>query len=189
MNHSANDVLFRLTELERQLANLLIVGTVSAADYQRARVQVVAGELFTGWLPWLTQRAACDVSYWAPEVGEQVLLLNPQGEPAQGIVLPALYQHKFPALDGRPSVHRVQYNDGAVLEYDRAFNRLTLQLPSAGTVNLVSPAGVRIEGDVFVKGHINATGDITDHTRSMQADRERYNQHQHGSSPPPEPQQ
>ncbi|MBU2713734.1 phage baseplate assembly protein V [Zooshikella harenae] len=67
--------------------------------------------------------------------------------------LPALYQNKFPALDGRPSVHRVQYNDGALMEYDRAFNRLTVQLPGAGTVNLVSPAGVHIEGDVFVKGH------------------------------------
>ncbi|WP_222937695.1 phage baseplate assembly protein V [Spartinivicinus ruber] len=179
MTYSMNDVLFRLTELERQLANLILIGTVSEVDYDRSLVQVTSGELITGWLPWITYRAAKDVSYWAPEISEQVVVLNPQGEPALGVVLPALYQNKFPALEQRPSIHRVTYADGAVMEYDREVNRLVVNLPTAGTVHIISPSGVTIEGDVYVEGQIKATQDIIDHTRSMQGDRDIYNSHQH----------
>ncbi|MCX4025047.1 phage baseplate assembly protein V [Endozoicomonas sp. SM1973] len=179
MTYSTDDVLFRLTELERQLANLVLIATVSDVDFERSLVQATSAELVTGWLPWVTHRAANDVSYWAPEIGEQVVVLNPQGEPALGVVLPALYQNKFPALDQRPSIHRVMYADGAIVEYDREISRLVVQLPTAGTVHIVSPSGLSIEGDVYVEGQIKATQDIIDHTRSMQGDRDIYNGHGH----------
>lgn len=169
----------RLSELERRLNNLILRATIYAADYTRARVQVVSGELHTGWLPWLTHRAGMDVDYWAPEVGEQVILLSPHGEIEQGVVLPALYQQKYPATDARPHVCRIRFADGADFSYDRDHHQYTIQLPENACTQIVSPDGVNIVGNVTVSGHIHASGDITDHTRSMRDDRAIYNRHQH----------
>lgn len=116
---------FDLSELSRRLENLLRIGTVAQADYGAARVRVKSGDLLTGWLPWLTHRASNDVTWHAPEVGEQVLLLCPSGDPALGVALPAVYQAAHPAPADEPTVHRTVYQDGTVTEYDRAAHRLT----------------------------------------------------------------
>ncbi|MCX4025030.1 hypothetical protein [Spartinivicinus marinus] len=39
-------------------------------------------------------------------------------------------------------------------------------------------------GDLFVDGNIKASQEITDHTRSMQGDRDIYNGHGHGIAIP-----
>ncbi|WP_018694440.1 phage baseplate assembly protein V [Algicola sagamiensis] len=179
------DILFRLSELERQLSNLILIGSISNVDEQNALVQVVSGELETGWLPWLTRRAGNDIEYWSPEVGEQVVLLCPDGDPELGVVLPALYQNQFPALDKCTSVHRVQYQNGAVIEYDREANQLKATLPSGGKIQLVSDGGIEITGDTKINGRLHVTDnikgeqDIIDKTRSMDADRKIYNKHKH----------
>jgi len=56
-----------------------------------------------------------------------------------------------------------------------------------GTATL-SAASWDITGDTTIHGNLKVTGDVTDHTRSMQGDRDIYNVHRHGSSPPPSPQ-
>ena len=73
---SDSDLAFRLTECERKIANLLRPAVVAEARYQDSpRVRVKAGDLLSGWLPWLTTRAGADRCWWAPEVGEQVVML------------------------------------------------------------------------------------------------------------------
>lgn len=176
-----NNILQRLAEVERRLSNIVLIGTIMDADYDNALVKVAAGPLETGWLHWITARASHDVDYWAPEIGEQVLLLCPHGDPEMGVVLPALYQNPFPAPDNRPTVRRTRFADGADLSYDREAHVLKISLPDGATTDLISQGGISIVGDVHVTGHIRATEDITDHTRAMQADRDIYNGHTHSS--------
>lgn len=81
--------------------------------------------------------------------------------------------------------------------------KCTVNIDPAGNVTVTSvaagkfvfPAGMEVDTplatftkDVFVKGSIKADGEITDHTRSMQADRLIYNGHKHGNSPVPDAQ-
>ncbi|WP_434361058.1 phage baseplate assembly protein V [Parasalinivibrio latis] len=172
-------ILQRLAELERRLANLLMTGQVADVDYPSGYVKVAAGALTTTWLPWVTHRAGPDVSFWAPEVGEQVMVLSPCGEPELGVVLPAIYQNLYPHTDQRETVKRVQFADGADMSYDRARHALAILLPPGATTTLIAQGGITVEGNVTVKGNIKATGDITDKTRSMQADRVIYNGHRH----------
>ena len=133
---------FRLAELERRLDNLLRWGTVAQADYAAARVRVQSGDLLTGWIPWLTRRAAGDIDWWAPEVGEQVMLLSPCGDPAQAVCLPAVYQTAHPAPAAAPTVHRVAYADGTTIEYDRARGRL--RIDCVNQVEVLAAAHVRV---------------------------------------------
>jgi phage baseplate assembly protein V len=135
---------FALTELDRRLANLIRVGTVDQTDYANARVRIRTGELLTGWLPWLTRRAGHDQDWWAPEVGEQVMVLSPSGDPAQGVVLGALYQARYAAPGNEPTVHRTRYADGTTIEYDRAAHRLRVQC--AGDVEIVAAGNLTLRG-------------------------------------------
>ncbi|MES9901126.1 MAG: phage baseplate assembly protein V [Sedimenticola sp.] len=149
---------YELAQLARQLHNLIRPGTIAEVDCTAARVRVTAGDLLTGWLPWLTARAGADRSWWAPTVGEQVLLLCPGGNPAQGYALPGLYQTAFPPTAADADIHRTTYHDGAAVEYDTATARMAITLPAGGTLSITADGGLDIIGDVTVTGDVIANG-------------------------------
>ena len=162
---------FRLIELARRLANVVRPGVVAEADYALARVRVQYGGpgAVTGWLPWLAGRSGGDREWWAPEIGEQVLILAPSGELSNGIVLAAIYQTSRPAPASSSDVHLVRYSDGAEIEYDRAEHRLRAVLPEGGAAEITAPDGVTIIGDVTVTGDVAVTGGVTA-TEDIEAD-------------------
>ncbi|WP_028318376.1 phage baseplate assembly protein V [Desulfobulbus elongatus] len=149
-----SDVLYRASELERRLENMLRIGTVAELDEGGARVRVRAGNLLTAWLPWLTRRAGEDRDWWAPEPGEQVLILAPSGDLAQAVALPALYRQNYPAPAQSRTTRRETYSDGAVVAYDRAGHHYLVDIPAGGSVTIrcgaasivLTDAGVQIAG-------------------------------------------
>lgn len=184
-----HDTAYRLAELERKMSRLIRFGTITEADYPAARVRVRIGDLITAPLMWLTGRAGNDSTWWAPDVGEQVLVFAPDGVLAQAVVLPAIFQNTHPAPEAIPDVTALHFSDSAVIRYDRAAHHLDVTLPDGASIAVKSTGGIAIEGDVTVTGSVTASGDVSDGTRSMAADRDLYNQHKHGSSPTPSPEQ
>jgi len=151
----------RVERLERRLHNLLLLGTIEAADYAAARVRARIGDLVTGWLPYLTQRAGGDITWHAPEVGEQVVVLSPSGELAGAVVLPALYQAAHPAPAAVADRRVTTYLDGAAIAYDRTAHHLSAILPAGATAALVADGGITMTGNVAITGDITVTGKIT----------------------------
>jgi len=154
-----------LGDLERRVSGIAALGTVAETDYERARVRVQLdddGEL-TDWLPFATPRAQGDRTWHPPETGEQVLLVSPEGDLAQALVVGAVHRDAQPPPADRPTVDRVVYKDGTVDEYDRDANKRTLDLTASGgsfevltsqcrlligqgTIRLEAPAGgVQVE--------------------------------------------
>lgn len=193
-----------MVEMARRLANAVRLGVVAEVNHaaQTARVKFAEeAEALTAWLPFMAARAGGDASWWAPEVGEQVVLLAPSGELHNAVVLGSLYSDAHPAPSGDPDKHLVRYSDGAEIEYDRAAHRLRAVLPMGGAAEITAPDGVTITGDVMVtgdvtiEGEIEATGDIhtdgnldsdgqvEDLNGSMTEMRTRYNAHVHGVPP------
>lgn len=120
----------RLAELERRFSNMIRPGTILEADYKRARVRVAVGKNKTAWLPWATGRAGNDVTWHAPEVGEQVLVISPSGAMEAGFVMPgAVYKEDFPANADSPEISRTTFKDGAIYEYDREKHERLIKLP------------------------------------------------------------
>jgi phage baseplate assembly protein V len=186
---------FELTELHRRLANMIRFGCVVATDYGGAvpRVKVATGELETAWLPLITPRAGKDSSTWLLDIDEQVVVLSPSGELAQGVVLGSMHQQRFPSLADSVDQHCTQYRDGAIINYNNKIHHLDVSLPSGATINILAEGGLTISGDVTIHGNLQASGHIADHTRSMQDDRTIFNQHTHagvktgeGSTLPPD---
>ena len=196
---------FELTEIARRMASIVRLGIVAEVDHQAARVRVRYGgegeTALSAWLPWVTERAGQDRSWWPPEAGEQVLILAPSGEMAKGVAVGGVYRREHPAPESDPNKHAIHYSDGAVIEYDRSAHRLKAELPAGGGAELTADGGVTITGDVTITGEvtvdggIDATGDIDaegnvtvggdveDSKGSMDEMRGVYNSHTHGVPP------
>ncbi len=144
------------SEIKRQLENLINFATVVEADYANARVKVEISERVTAWLPWLTGSAAGDRSWDAPEIGEQVVVLCPSGNPANGVIAGALFRTSAPAPANDVDITRRVHGDGMVIEHDRK-NKITRinALDSEGTIvleakNIIFRTG---EGGYFQRDH------------------------------------
>lgn len=127
---------FWAAEQARQLGNMIQFGTIAELDAAAARVRVTVGGNTTAWLPWLTLRAGQDRAWWAPEPGEQVVVLAPTGDMAQGLVLPGVYSDASPAPASSAEITRQQWKDGAFIQYDREAHRYDLDVPPGGYVKL-----------------------------------------------------
>ena len=161
-----------IAALSRLIENLIRLGTVAEVDHgslqdkRPARVRVQSGELLTGWLPWAALRAGTTRDWDPPTVGEQVLVLSPSGQTAQGIAITGLFSALIPANGDRAGLHRRTYPDGAVLEYDSVTHRLRAVLPEGGVTDLISPGGINIvgpinhQGDYIQTGNQNVTGKV-----------------------------
>lgn len=137
-----------LADLRRRFENVARVGVIAEADYAAARVRVAIGANKTAWLPWLTHRAGGDRTWHAPEVGEQVLVLSPSGDLAQGVVIPGIFYAARPANAAAATVSRTTFADGAVIEYDRAAHELKLTIPGKVTLNATGNVTATIGGNL-----------------------------------------
>lgn len=122
------------SETERILANMIRVGAVSQLDEANARVKVSVGGLSTDWLPWVTARAGATRTWSAPRPGEQVIVLAPYGDPAQAVVLPAIYQDAYPAPASTKDSERTVYPDGTTVDYNSASNTLNITVAGSSKV-------------------------------------------------------
>lgn len=106
-----------INELLRLLLNVIRTGTITEVDTQKWLCRVQTGELETNWIPWLTTRAGESVTWWAPSVDEQVLLLAVGGDLSAAFVLPGIYSNDKPppSTDGKARV--TVFPDGARFEY------------------------------------------------------------------------
>lgn len=129
-------------------------GSVAEQDAATQRVRVrlpELGQLLTAWLPVLSRKSLKDKDYWLPDVGEQVaVLMDARGE--DGVVLGAIYSE----ADAVPVVSKEKWQrrfaDGAVLEYDRKQNQLTV---NGGVKHVV----VETQADVQIRAASSITID------------------------------
>ncbi|KAF7769999.1 hypothetical protein PCIT_a2933 [Pseudoalteromonas citrea] len=158
-------------DMQHRLAKLISLGTVNEVDYEKALVRVTIGDWLTSWLPWLTAQAFNDLTWQAPEVGEQVVVLAPCGDLAQGVVLGSLYQKgqnlekvaNDVAKESRQHVQRTKYKDGSMVEYDREKHRYFIDIKGEGaTVDVVSAGTLNIttEQDITIHTKTSATVNV-----------------------------
>lgn len=153
-----------ITDIIRRLENVIRLGTVTQVDHGKARCRVQSGGITTGWLPWLAQRAGETRTWCPPTEGEQVLVVAPGGELTQAVVFSGLFSDANPANSSLAKVHRTDYPDGAIVEYDSNTHHLHAVLP-AGTARIEAShvtitGSVTVEGSVRVLGTVAAAGDV-----------------------------
>lgn len=115
---------------------------------------------------WLASRAGKTRAWSPPSVGEEVVLLSPDGQIGNAVALCGLYNGEN-GPPGSTLAELLEFEDGAVISYDPVAHALAAVLPAGATALVDAPGGltirgpVAIEGAVTVSGGIEASGDVT----------------------------
>lgn len=120
------NTLSTIQELARAIRNLIRSGVVTEVDTVQGLCRVQSGGIQTTWLNWLTTRAGRSRTWWAPSVGEQVLLLAIGGELDTAFVLPGIFSDDNPAPSASADAWHAAFPDGAVIEYEPETGALTV---------------------------------------------------------------
>lgn len=146
------------SELQRQLGNVIRLGTVAEVDLAMARCRVDTGEVRTDFVPWFVPRAGDTIEWSAPVAGEQGVLLCPGGDTNGAVFLRGVYSDAFAAPASEANKHLVRFADGALVEYDHGAHALKATLPSGGTAEITADGGVTVNGPFTVNGESTFNG-------------------------------
>jgi len=146
--------------LAQRLHNLIQTGVIAEIDLIHARCRVQIYTRLSTWLPWLTLHAGALRTWSAPSVGEQVLLLAPEGHPDAAVVLCGLYSDKYPAPSASASRHCMVFAGGAQIHYDHVQHALSAVLPAGGSATFSAPGGITLNGPLVINGDTQINGNV-----------------------------
>ena len=156
MEPREQQVQWSIVELQRRLSNIVRKGTVHELDAGAARARVQYDEepdgtpCVTTWLQWGVRRAGPDRTWWAPEVGEQVVLLSPSGDLKQAVIICSLWQEAFPPNGDRADLSRTDLADGTYWQHDRETGKTTVNISGDAQVDVGGDARLNAAGAVVV---------------------------------------
>lgn len=153
-------------DIPADLASLIRIGTVLEVNLAEARCVVGFGDpddpapAQTGPIRWLTPRAGLTRVWSPPSVGEQVLLVCPDGQIGAAVAITGIVQDAFPPL-GSTTAEMIEFADGAKITYDPEVSSLTAELPAGGTAEIVADGGITLRGDVTIEGNVSVSKTLT----------------------------
>lgn len=150
-------------DLPGRIGNAAIYGRIASVDLKAGRVTVGAGDLETHSIRFFTGGAGGTRVWSRPKVGEQVLLLSPDGDMAGAIALRGVTSDAFPPI-GDEDREVVQFEDGAIVAYDPAAHAMTVRLP-AGSFVEIEADDIYLRGNLHVSGFVSAERRITSNER------------------------
>ena len=148
------------SEQRRQKGNLIRFGTVADVDASNAMCRVQTGELTTDWIPWIVPRVGTTIEWSAPSIGEQGIVLCPDGDTSGAAFLRGLYSNAHPAPSSNLAIHRTRFKDGTQIDYNTDEHALTVTLCSGGTATLTADGGITLNGDVQLNGTMTCSEDV-----------------------------
>ncbi|WCM29200.1 phage baseplate assembly protein V [Sphingomonas sp. QA11] len=144
---------------QRLIGDIVREGTVDSVDLGARTCRFRTGDVVTGDIPWLATRSGATKTWSPPSIGEQGLLICPEGDTARGVVLPGIFSNDHPAPSSE-DIELVEYADGARISYDATAHELKAILPAGATVTISADGGLSIKGDVALDGNLSVTGTI-----------------------------
>lgn len=175
MNATINNLMKRVEELERRVAQMVIRGKIHTVDPVKHVARVAYGprgkQQLTGWLQWKPQRTGKAIVWWVPEIGEGVTVIS-DGDLTLGEIFPGSYHKDFTAPSQDPNEFLVLFGDGSKVSHNRESHKLevvnvgdvditthqNITVTSTGTATVDSQADVNVK--CSGKATVNADGDI-----------------------------
>ncbi|MFM2590047.1 phage baseplate assembly protein V [Vibrio sp. TBV020] len=180
---------FTQAQLVRRISQMIQIGTIKEVQAKPLRYVVqYTPELETDLIPANVGHAG-NVKDFAPlQVGEQVVVVK-EFDTQGGVILGSLNQESNDQPKDDLNLFYREFPDGTWLQYDMEQHVLSgfingkVSLEAKNEIMLKSPK-IKMIGDIEHDGSQKTTGDISDGVRSMAADREIYNGHDHPHGDP-----
>lgn len=138
---------------------MLRFGVIVAIDESRgmARVQYtdMDGEV-SYWLAVVKQKTLKDKAYWMPDIGEHVAVLIDENA-EEGVVLGAIYSEADSVPVSSKDKYHIRFNDGTMIEYDRAEHKLTADVKGDIEVKSTGRCDVDCQNQIYIKSVTNIT--------------------------------
>jgi phage baseplate assembly protein V len=115
---------FALSEMNRRLLQIVRIGVIQEIDYTKAKARVKVGDNTTGWRPWVSLAKA----WIPPAVGDQVVVLSPNGDFEQGILFPALYHSKSKPPSNKENELKIKLSENSSVCFDSNLEKLTVKI-------------------------------------------------------------
>lgn len=146
----------RPTTPEQAIASLLAYATVTEVQANPPRVKVCVGEILSDWVRWFFTFSGECIDWSAPSVGEQGMLLSPNGDMNCGSFLRGITSDNNPPPSNSLTSHKIKFKNGDTIEHT----------PDGYVINLAGDATIAavtttIDGDAVITGKLDVTGDIT----------------------------
>nr|WP_306667906.1 phage baseplate assembly protein V [Oceanospirillum sediminis] len=170
------DLEARLEEQARRIRNIIQPAKISQIHDSKQKVKVTYGRNESPWLKWFSTMQGQMKEYRCPSVGEQCILINYGGgdNSTQAWALCGVWSDEFPLPDNRPHIHTMEWAPGFRLEINTQTGKVDWWVPTKVT---------------FHTPLVHGTEHVRDFKRTMQEDRDIYNDHGHPFMPKPKPQQ
>ncbi|WP_312488133.1 phage baseplate assembly protein V [Sphingomonas sp.] len=135
-------------------------GKIETVDLEAGLVTIRQGDVLTAPIRWIMGGGGNTKVWNRPKIGEQVLLIAPEGDIAGAIALRGVHSTAFPPI-GDPDREVIQFEDGAIVAYHPDTHALALTLPAGGTITIDAQGGLTIKGPVTIEGPLDIKGTVT----------------------------
>jgi phage baseplate assembly protein V len=149
-----------LAELSRLLMNVIRIGVVTEVDRVMTVARVQTGGIQTDWIRWGVDRAGDAVTWWAPAVGEQVVILAPGGALENAVIAFSLYSDYALPPDNGSKTDVTHYPDGAKKSYDPSAGLLSLLAMRAGLIDMSGTLTLNVGRLVINAGETVINGEV-----------------------------
>ncbi len=107
----------KVFKLEDRVNKLIRIGIIKETDLQNNTVVVDLGNnLETPKLPYLVNCSGNAKVYFVPQVGDQVMVLSPNGDIFKSIILPSIYKGNVQCEENQ---WRIEFENGSII-YDNS---------------------------------------------------------------------
>jgi phage baseplate assembly protein V len=155
---------------------MLKYGIISDIDESKglARVHFDDDDIVSDWLPIVVPKAMEDSFSFFPDINEHVAcLMDDNAE--NGVILGSLYSAATQPNGASKDKWRVRFNDGTVIEYDRAAHKLTADVQGevevkatttvkvqATTIEAKASSTAKVQAPtITAQGNVTVTGTLT----------------------------
>lgn len=106
------DVAIEVLKLKALVANIVKQGTIKSVDLSNNNVVVDFGDkTYSPNLPYLVNNSGNAKVYFVPQVGDQVIVLSPNGAIENGICIPSIYKGN---ISGVSDEWRLEFAEGSI---------------------------------------------------------------------------
>jgi phage baseplate assembly protein V len=133
-----------LGDMQRRIANMVLVGDVTAVDTANVRVKVSTNGLVSPWIPW-SQSGGAAKEWNPPKIGQQVVMVCPSGLLESAVMVGSINSDKNPAPSGSGNQRIIELEAGGSYVIKIGAKTLT-----------VNDSKLTFNGDIEVTGDVKA---------------------------------